>query len=56
MGAAFLAGLATGFWRDQAALGKARRLDRRFKPRMKPAERDALYAGWVAAVARVRGR
>ena len=56
MGAAFLAGLATGFWRDQAALAKARRLDRRFKPRMKPAERDALYAGWTAAVARVRSR
>jgi len=56
MGAAFLAGLGTGFWRDQAALAKARRLDRRFTPRMKPAERDALYAGWQDAVARVRSR
>jgi glycerol kinase len=56
MGAAFLAGLATGFWRDQDALAKARRIDRRFKPRMKPAERDALYRGWQAAVARVRSR
>jgi glycerol kinase len=54
MGAAFLAGLGTGFWRDQAALAKARRLDRRFKPRMKDADRDALYRGWQAAVARVR--
>ena len=54
MGAAFLAGLGTGFWRDQAALAKAWRLDRRFKPRMKDAERDALYLGWQAAVARVR--
>jgi glycerol kinase len=54
MGAAFLAGLGTGFWRDQAALAKARRLDRRFKPRMRDAERDDLYAGWQAAVARVR--
>jgi glycerol kinase len=54
MGAAFLAGLATGFWRDQDALEKARRIDRRFKPRMKAAERDALYQGWQAAVARVR--
>jgi glycerol kinase len=54
MGAAFLAGLATGFWRDQDALAKARRIDRRFKPRMKAAERDALYQGWQAAVARVR--
>ena len=56
MGAAFLAGLATGFWRDQGALAKAWRLDRRFRPRMKPAERDALYRGWTAAVARVRSR
>jgi glycerol kinase len=56
MGAAFLAGLATGFWRDQAALAKARRLDRRFKPRMKAADRDALYRGWTAALARVRSR
>jgi glycerol kinase len=56
MGAAFLAGLGTGFWRDQAALAKARRLDRRFTPRMKAAERDALYQGWTAAVARVRSR
>jgi len=54
MGAAFLAGLGTGFWRDPAALARAWRLDRRFKPRMKNAERDALYAGWQAAVARVR--
>ena len=55
MGAAFLAGLGTGFWRDQDALAKARRIDRRFKPRMKAAERDALYQGWQAAFARVRG-
>ena len=54
MGAAFLAGLGTGFWRDPGALAKAWRLDRRFKPRMKSAERDALYAGWQEAVARVR--
>ena len=54
MGAAFLAGLATGFWRDQDALAKARRIDRRFRPRMKAAERDELSRGWQAAVARVR--
>ena len=41
------------FW---AALAKAWRLDRRFQPRMKPAERDALYRGWTEAVARVRSR
>ena len=56
MGAAFLAGLATGFWDSQADLARARRLDRRFRPRMKPDARDALYRGWREAVARVRSR
>ena len=53
-GAAFLAGLAVGFWRSQAELAGARALGRRFKPRMREPMRDALYAGWGQAVARVR--
>jgi glycerol kinase len=56
MGAAFLAGLATGFWGSQAELSRARRLDRRFTPRMPAATRDALYRGWCEAVARVRSQ
>jgi glycerol kinase len=56
MGAAFLAGLATGFWRSQAELERARRIARRFRPRMKPEARDALYRGWQEAVGRVRSR
>jgi glycerol kinase len=54
MGAAFLAGLATGFWKSQADLERARRIDRRFTPRMNGETRDALYRGWQEAVARVR--
>src|SRR5207244_7225551 len=54
MGAAFLAGLATGFWESQSDLERARRIDRRFAPKMKPAVSDALYRGWQEAVARVR--
>jgi glycerol kinase len=54
MGAAFLAGLGVGMWRSQGELAQARRIDRRFRPRMKPEERDALYRDWQAAVARVR--
>ena len=54
MGAAFLAGLATGFWGSQAELERARRIDRRFTPKMKPEVRDALYRGWREAVGRVR--
>jgi len=53
-GAAFLAGLATGFWKDRQELSGAFNLDRAFKPSM-PAEQSArLYAGWSRAVARAR--
>ncbi len=54
MGAAQLAGLATGFWRSPAELERARRKDRRFTPKMKAEERDGLYRGWQDAVRRVR--
>jgi len=54
MGAAFLAGLGTGFWRSQAELGRARQIERRFKPRMPTEERETLYRGWQDAVKRVR--
>jgi len=53
-GAAFLAGLGTGFWKDAASLAARRRRDRLFTPSMTPEKREALYSGWKAAVARVR--
>ena len=53
-GAAFLAGLGTGFWRDADALAATRRRDRLFTPAMTADRREALYAGWKAAVGRVR--
>jgi glycerol kinase len=52
-GAALLAGIGLGWWmpRDVAAfVGKPERI---FHPRMKPADRHRLYAGWQEAVARV---
>jgi len=54
LGAAYLAGLATGFWRDQAEIASHWALDRAFIPAMPAAERDRLYAGWRKAVSRVR--
>jgi glycerol kinase len=54
MGAAALAGLAVGFWRSPASLARARRIDRRFKPRTTADAREALHRGWRDAVARVR--
>jgi glycerol kinase len=56
MGAAFLAGLGTGFWRSQHELDKARQIARRFKPRMGAEERETLYRGWQDAVKRVRSQ
>jgi glycerol kinase len=56
MGAAQLAGLAVGFWGSPSELAATRRKDRRFRPRMPAARREALYRGWQDAVRRVRAR
>jgi glycerol kinase len=52
LGAAFLAGLAVGFWKDRSELAAAWTLDRTFRPAMGPARRAALCAGWRRAVQR----
>ena len=54
MGAAFLAGLAVGFWPDRAAIAATWQVDRRFVPTLDSARRDALYRGWRRAVERAR--
>jgi glycerol kinase len=51
-GAAFLAGLAVGVWKDRAELVNSFELDRKFTPKMDRAEADRLYAGWTKAVQR----
>ena len=56
LGAARLAGLGLGLYPSPEALAREWRLDRRFEPRMSPAEREGLVAGWEDAVARVTGR
>jgi glycerol kinase len=50
LGAAYLAGLAVGFWRDEEEVGRKWRLDRRFDPAMPEAQRAELYRGWKKAV------
>ena len=52
LGAAFLAGLATGVWSSPAELAATWRLDRRFEPGSRD---DAAYARWREAVQRTRG-
>jgi glycerol kinase len=55
LGAAYLAGLATGVWRDQDAIRGIWRAGGRFEPTMSAAERDALVEGWRRAVERAKG-
>jgi glycerol kinase len=54
LGAAYLAGLAVGMFKDTADIAARWALDRRFAPAMQAAARDALYDGWMKAVGRVR--
>jgi glycerol kinase len=44
LGAAYLAGLATGFWRDRSELTARWQLARRYEPRLGDAERRRLRA------------
>ena len=54
LGAAFLAGLETGFWDGLDALASAWQLDRRFEPQRDDAWREAERARWLAAIETVR--
>lgn len=55
LGAAYLAGLATGFWADPAEIGRQWKVDRRFEPRLSERERVAKLARWREAVERAKG-
>ena len=52
LGAAFLAGLAVGFWADRDELTRQWEEDARFEPSMADADRERLLAGWRRAVER----
>ncbi|HEY8550072.1 MAG TPA: glycerol kinase GlpK [Vicinamibacterales bacterium] len=52
LGAAYLAGLAVGYWRDLADVSENWALDREFTPSMSDAERERLTRGWQRAVER----
>ena len=55
LGAAYLAGLATGYWKDTAEIAEQWRTQRRFEPAMKPEVRAKLQAGWTRALERSKG-
>jgi glycerol kinase len=56
LGAAMLAGLATGVWRSADRLAGLRKIDLTFHPKMQADERDRLINGWRDAVRRVLTR
>jgi glycerol kinase len=52
LGAAYLAGLAVGYWRDKGEIERLWEMERRFAPEFSRAESERLYAGWKDAVRR----
>jgi glycerol kinase len=52
LGAAYLAGLATGFWQSQDEISKKWAMDREFSPQMGESQREELYRNWKRAVER----
>ena len=54
LGAAYLAGLAVGYWPNLEEIAAQWQVDAEFAPSMSRDQRDALYAGWQRAVGRAR--
>lgn len=50
LGAAYLAGLAVGYWESQEEIAKQWVIDKKFEPGMSDFEREKLYEGWKKAV------
>lgn len=54
LGAAYLAGMATGFWQSQHEIAAQWQIDVRFEPRMDASKRDSLLMSWQRAVRKSR--
>lgn len=52
LGAAYLAGIAVGFWANEDEVKTKWAIDGKYDPKMDAADRDKLYAGWTKAVER----
>ena len=53
LGAAYLAGLATGFWKDKKEISQKWKENREFTPSMNEERKEKLYKGWKKAVKRI---
>ncbi|MFB4167869.1 glycerol kinase GlpK [Virgibacillus sp. JSM 102003] len=54
LGAAYLAGLAVGYWKDKEEIASQWKTDQMFNQNMEKSERDTLYGGWQKAVEATR--
>jgi glycerol kinase len=54
LGAAYLAGLAVGFWKDAAEIAGQWAIDRTFEPSLEPGAANAARAGWRKALQRAK--
>lgn len=54
LGAAYLAGLAIGFWKDLDEINQKWKVDKTFEPNMEPSEREELLNKWHDAVDRAK--
>ena len=54
LGAAYLAGLAVGFWKSQADIARQWQIDKKFTPTMRPPVRKAIAKGWTRALERAK--
>ncbi|MGN5652249.1 glycerol kinase GlpK [Bacillus sp. Brlt_9] len=50
LGAAYLAGLAVGYWKNQDEIKEQWHMDKRFEPTMEAETSEELYAGWKKAI------
>jgi glycerol kinase len=54
LGAAYLAGLAVGFWKNQADIARQWQVDKRFTPAMEKPARAKITKGWERALSRAK--
>jgi glycerol kinase len=55
LGAAYLAGLAVGYWKSPSEIAAQRKIEKRFEPKMDPAKAKELRENWTRAVERAKG-
>ena len=55
LGAAYAAGLATGFWKDENDIRNNWAMDRKFAPALSADKRKEMYDGWKKAITKAQG-